>query len=86
MRILLLGFIFQFSFLFMHAQVISGTIVDQNNEILPFSSVLIKGTTRGVSANSKGVYTIQLQPGSYTFVCQYIGYAAVEKKAIGIIT
>lgn len=63
-----------------YAQTISGTITDSKNEVLPFSSVVVKGTTQGASANSKGFYAIQLQPGSYTLVCQYIGYKSEEKK------
>lgn len=61
------------------AQIVSGTITDSKNEVLPFSSIVVKGTTQGVSANSKGVYSIQLSPGNYTLVCQYIGYKAIEK-------
>lgn len=63
-----------------YTQTISGTITDSKNEVLPFSSVVVKGTTQGASANSKGFYAIQLQPGSYTLVCQYIGYKSEEKK------
>ncbi len=63
-----------------YTQTISGTITDSKNEVLPFSSVVVKGTTQGASANSKGFYSIQLQPGSYTLVCQYIGYKSEEKK------
>nr|WP_294992454.1 DUF5686 and carboxypeptidase regulatory-like domain-containing protein [uncultured Sediminibacterium sp.] len=61
------------------AQTVSGTIRNTNQELLPFSSVIVKGTTQGVSANAKGVYSIQLLPGKYTMVCQYIGYKAIEK-------
>ncbi|MBW0178037.1 DUF5686 and carboxypeptidase regulatory-like domain-containing protein [Sediminibacterium sp.] len=63
-----------------YTQTISGTITDSKNEVLPFSSVVVKGTTQGASANSKGFYSIQLQPGIYTLVCQYIGYKSEEKK------
>lgn len=63
-----------------NTQTISGTITDSKNEVLPFSSVVVKGTTQGASANSKGFYSIQLQPGIYTLVCQYIGYKSEEKK------
>ncbi len=59
---------------------ISGTIKEKNGAILPYSSVLVKGTTQGVSANEKGFYTINLTPGEYTLVCQYIGHKAEEKK------
>ncbi len=64
-----------------YAGVISGTIKSQvNNTPLPFSSVLIKGTTKGVSANNKGFYAISLEPGIYILVFQYIGYQSYEQK------
>lgn len=60
---------------------ISGTIKSaMNNEPLPFSSVLVKGTTKGASANNMGFYSISLDPGNYTLVFQYIGYQTVEQK------
>jgi hypothetical protein len=59
---------------------ISGIIRDKQGNILAFSSILVKGTTQGVSANSKGMYFLQLEPGTYTLVCQYIGHKSTEKK------
>jgi hypothetical protein len=64
-----------------NAGVISGSIKsDVNKTPLPFSSVLIKGTTKGVSANNKGFYTISLEPGNYILIFQYIGYQSYEQK------
>ncbi|MCA6474462.1 MAG: carboxypeptidase-like regulatory domain-containing protein [Chitinophagaceae bacterium] len=63
-----------------HAAEVKGYVKDSTGQVLPFSSVLVKGTTRGVSANGKGYYQIQLNPGEYTLVCQYIGFTTVEKK------
>ncbi|WP_439505922.1 DUF5686 and carboxypeptidase regulatory-like domain-containing protein [Sediminibacterium sp.] len=63
------------------ATEISGTIKSvTNNEPLPFSSVLVKGSTKGASANSSGFYSITLSPGTYVLVFQYIGYQTVEHK------
>ena len=62
------------------AAVISGTITDKTGAILPFASILIKGTTQGVSANSNGFYSIALDAGEHTLVCQYTGHQSVEKK------
>jgi len=60
---------------------VSGTIRSAlSNEPLPFSSVLVKGTTKGASANNLGFYSISLDPGTYTLVFQYIGYQSVEQK------
>ncbi len=63
-----------------YSATISGIIKEKNGGVLPFSSILVKGTTQGVSANAKGAYTLQLEAGDYTLVCQYIGHATVEKK------
>jgi hypothetical protein len=63
-----------------YAATISGTITQHNGNVLPYSSVLVKGTAQGVSANNNGKYQILLSPGEYTLVCQYIGYKTVEKK------
>lgn len=71
---------FFFSFGNLGAATISGTIRDNKGQALAFASVLVKGTTQGVSANSKGMYSLQLDPGSYTLLCQYIGHASSEKE------
>ena len=63
-----------------YSATISGIIKEKNGAVLPFSSLLVKGTTKGVSANSKGFYSIQLEPGDYLLVCQFIGYKSIEKK------
>ncbi len=63
-----------------YSATVSGTITDKNGAVLPFSSILVKGTTQGVSANSKGKYLIQLEAGEYLLVCQYIGHKTIEKK------
>ncbi len=72
-----------FSFLIIvssYSATISGTIREKNGAELAFSSILVKSTTKGVSANSKGFYSIQLDPGEYWLVCQFIGYKTLEKK------
>ena len=61
-----------------------GMIRDEKGNALPYSSILVKGTTRGVTAGSDGRYSIELSPGEYTIVCQYVGYGRQEKKvAVG---
>ena len=63
-----------------YATRVTGTVRDDKGTILPYSSILVKGTTRGVTARSEGRYVLDLSPGSYTIVCQYVGYARQEKK------
>lgn len=61
------------------ATLIKGTVSNQKGERLPFATVLIKGTTNGVTTNADGVYHLEVAAGSYTIVCQYMGYKKVEK-------
>lgn len=80
-----LYFLVFMSFLFsVHAQyfVVSGKITDEKHQGLPFSSVMVKGTTLGTNANADGYYTLKLQAGTYELVYQYVGY----KKKIETVT
>ncbi len=80
MRKLLLYIIGLLTVPFCFGATISGTVKEKNGGILPFSSILVKGTTSGVTANSNGFYSIQLEVGEYLLVCQFIGYQSTEKK------
>lgn len=62
------------------AQKLYGTIFNSNGDLLPFASITIKGTTKGTSANDKAKYALNISPGTYTVVCQNLGYASSEKK------
>ncbi len=62
------------------SQKIYGTVYNTKGELLPFSSIIIKGTSSGVTANNKGVYEFNLQKGQHTLICQHIGYEAFEKS------
>ena len=62
------------------AQKIEGTVYDNEGKVLPFASVLIKGTPRGVIANTRGNFSFTLSPGNYTLVCMHVGYATQEKS------
>ncbi|MFI5163721.1 MAG: DUF5686 and carboxypeptidase regulatory-like domain-containing protein [Bacteroidia bacterium] len=53
---------------------VSGKITDENNDALPFASVYISGTTKGVSSNKDGIYSIELPAGKHELTFKYIGY------------
>jgi hypothetical protein len=58
---------------------ISGKITNEKGQMLVYASVLLKGTTHGTIANKEGAYFLQLEPGTYTIVAQYVGYNRQEK-------
>jgi hypothetical protein len=62
------------------AQKITGTVFSESGDLLPYSSITIKGSSHGTSANNKANFSLTLAPGNYTLVCQHVGYAATEKN------
>jgi Family of unknown function (DUF5686)/CarboxypepD_reg-like domain len=62
------------------AQKIYGTVFTTKGDLLPYSSITIKGSTKGASANEKAKFSINVPEGDYTVVCQHLGYATIEKK------
>jgi hypothetical protein len=60
--------------------LVTGSITDASGKKLAHASILIKGTTRGVTANADAKFILSLGSGSYTLVCNYVGFEAVEKK------
>ncbi len=62
------------------SQKIYGTVFNEKGDLLPFASVTIKGSSVGASANDRANFSFTVAPGTYTVVCQRIGYAALEKK------
>ncbi|MBS1936173.1 MAG: carboxypeptidase-like regulatory domain-containing protein, partial [Bacteroidetes bacterium] len=51
-----------------YAGKISGTVTDSNGIILPYASILVKGTSKGTTANNEGKYFLNLDPGKYTII------------------
>jgi len=75
--LLLLSFLFSCNAI---GQKLYGTVFTQSGDLLPYSSITIKGTSIGASANDKARYSFTLAAGTYTVVCQHIGFTTVEKK------
>ena len=59
----------------MHSQSISGTVTDDNGVALPGATVLVQGTTNGVSTDFDGAFTISASSDD-TLVFSFIGYAS----------
>nr|MBU9937651.1 DUF5686 and carboxypeptidase regulatory-like domain-containing protein [Ferruginibacter sp.] len=62
------------------AQKIYGTVFSDRGDLLPYASITIKGTSIGASANDKAKFSFAVSPGTYTVVCQHIGYRKQESK------
>lgn len=59
----------------MHSQSVRGTVTDDNGIALPGATVLVQGTTNGVSTDFDGAYSISASSDD-TLVFSFIGYAS----------
>ena len=58
---------------------VTGTIIDgEFNEPMAFANVVVKGTSKGASADFDGKYELELEEGTYTLVFSFIGYVTQE--------
>lgn len=62
-----------------YASNVKGQVFDEKGNPLQFASVVVKGTTKGTTANQLGKFTLELGAGTYTLVCQHVGYQAKEQ-------
>ena len=66
---ILSSFLLVFAFGFtMQAQSISGTVTDDNGVPLPGATVLVQGTTNGVSTDFDGNYSINASSGDTLYL------------------
>lgn len=56
------------------ATKLHGVVTDEGNEPLPFATLYVKGTTNGTTTNLEGKYALNLAPGEYDLIFQYVGY------------
>ena len=80
MKTLFFALIGLFCSLLSFAQKIKGVVTDKEGKLLPYASVFVKENNKGTNANNEGKYSINLSPGTYTLVCQYVGYGRQEKS------
>jgi CarboxypepD_reg-like domain/TonB-dependent Receptor Plug Domain len=59
--------------------VIKGKIINKiSNEVIPFASVVIQGTSLGAAANESGEYEINnLRPGLYNLQASFVGFKSL---------
>jgi len=54
--------------------ILSGRISDAQNHPIPFTSVYIRNSTYGTTANESGSYQFKLKPGTYSVIYRFVGY------------
>ncbi len=58
---------------------ITGKITETNGDPIPFASIYIKNTTKGVSANADGIYKLTADKGAITLTFKAIGFKTTDR-------
>jgi len=62
---------------------LTGTVVDDTNQPLPGASIVVKGTTNGVSTDFDGNFTLSSKATSGSVLVSFVGYTAKTVKFNG---
>lgn len=57
---------------------VSGTITDQNNQLVSYASVYFKNSTQGVIANENGKFYLESEKNYDVLVISFVGYETLE--------
>jgi iron complex outermembrane receptor protein len=68
--------------IFINAQEVTGTVVDEQSVPLPGVSIIIKGTSTGTTSDFDGNYKLNAVNGD-VLVFSYIGYNTIEVAVLG---
>ncbi len=80
--LLLLAAVLMGSFAYSQSIEVTGKVTDEKGNVIYGASVLVKGTTRGVTTGADGSYTISA-PGTGTLEFRFIGYLNQEVEVGG---
>lgn len=79
MKVLILHFLLLLSLGNFAQNTIKGTVSDPNGDVLPGASLTVKGTTRGVTTDFDGAFTLVAAVGE-TIEVSYLGYETASFK------
>jgi hypothetical protein len=74
--------IFVFPFVSSFAGLVTGTVKDENGNLLPYASISVQASSKGAITNGEGKYSINLPSGNYVLICQYVGFKREEKNIV----
>ncbi|UII28823.1 DUF5686 and carboxypeptidase regulatory-like domain-containing protein [Fulvivirga maritima] len=65
-----------------YAGGVRGVVRNEKGEPLPYATIYVKETGSGTTTNDQAYYEINLEPGNYQLIFQFVGYASLTKEVI----
>ncbi|NEW84611.1 MAG: SusC/RagA family protein, partial [Mariniphaga sp.] len=81
--ILLFSLILSFSVLFAQQKSITGRVTDENNDPVPGTTVVAKGTTSGTVTDADGKYAIKIPETTKVLTFSFIGFEPQDVNVVG---
>jgi len=79
MSLALVLLLFCFTSAFSQVRTVTGTVTDsQTNETLPGASVLVKGTSKGISTDMNGKFSLSVNSENDILIVSFVGYENME--------
>lgn len=80
-KVLLILTILSCAFTAYSQSTITGTVLDHQNNPIPYANIYLKQTQIGAASNSEGVFTISNIPSNtYTIIASAIGYKSAQQE------
>ena len=73
-QFVLVVFLMIFGTTVMNGQTIKGLVTDENGQPLPYSNVVVKATSQGVTTDGNGNFVITVKELPVTLIAKYVGY------------
>src|SRR5680860_1530860 len=62
-----------------NAQIVSGLILNEKNEPVPYATIFVQEAKKGTITNSNGNFNLQLENGIYHLIIRSLGYLQIER-------
>jgi iron complex outermembrane receptor protein len=81
-RFLFLSLLLLTSYTYSQQVKLSGTLIDQKDDPIPYANVVLENTNYGTTTNQGGEFELKARPGTYTLVVSSLGYGRFSQKVV----
>lgn len=64
------------------AQTVTGKILNEQNEPIPYATIFVHETKEGTISNTDGDFKLQLNRGTYNLTIRSLGFIQIEKEVV----
>ncbi|PKD18653.1 ferrichrome-iron receptor [Salegentibacter salinarum] len=81
-RFLFLSLLLFTSYTYSQQVKLSGKLIDQKDDPIPYANVVLENTNYGTTTNQDGEFEVKARPGTYILVVSSLGYGRFSQKVV----